>query len=268
MYSGTTIGKFSGNVIGAHQRIDRIARRSLRTLLGDDDSSFPSAKQILLFEGNNGPDAVKRKSPSVDEPWHYIDPKTLKDTTLIDMIEDHVVNLATALKQRDEHRAAFEAAWLAHAIVDGLTPAHHYPLADKIEELFGMPHHERKTIKEKNIIKGDSKRDTLAKNWQYWGARGIFSSHTLFEFGVATSLLSWRPRLTVHPKTSCSVQRDGYSAYFRRVLSEIDSFEMYDLFQREGWSTRTARIVQRELYPRLVESVVVAWHVAYLRSVQ
>lgn len=266
MYSGTTLGTSSGNTVGAHQRIDRIARRTLMNLLGEKRGFFPSADEILYFEGNRGPDAVKRKSPSVDEPWHYIDPKTLKDLSLLTMIEDHIINLAHALRIKDSHRAAFEASWLAHAVVDGLTPAHHFPLADKIEELFGMPHHERKTIKEKNIIKGENRRDTLSKNWEYWGAKGIFSAHTLFEHGVSSSLLTWRSPVRLSLADATYALADGYESYFLRVLSEIDSFDMYNSFQQHGWTARTARLVRRELFPRLVEAVTLAWYDAYEKA--
>ncbi len=265
MYSGTTIGKSSGNHIGAHQRIDRIARRLLNPLLSSK-VEFPSSTQILYFEGNNGPDAVKRKSPSIDEPWHYINPKHPEDLSLIDMIEDHIVNLSVALHKQDEYRAAFEAAWLAHAIVDGLTPAHHFPLADKIEELFGMPHHERKSVKEKNLIRGQTKRDTLSKNWQYWGPSGIFSAHTLFEFGVATSLLTWRGKIDITETDLRAIKEHGYGHYFKHVVREIDSFSMYDSFQKNGWNTKTARLVRKELFPRLVRSVTLAWYLASERS--
>jgi hypothetical protein len=265
MYSGTTIGNSSGNFIGAHQRIDRIARRALQQVL-EANLNFPSITQILYFEGNNGPDAVKRKSPSVDEPWHYINPKNPDDHSLVTMIEDHIINLSIALHNNDGHRAAFEAAWLAHAVVDGLTPAHHFPLADKIEELFGKPHHERKTIKEKNLIQGHSRRDTISKNWQYWGPQGIFSAHTLFEHGIATSLLTWRGTTSISNDEITKVQQNGYGAYFRQVVAEIDSFALYDRFQRRGWSTQTARLVRKELFPRLVKSVTLAWYIAAVRS--
>ena len=126
MYSGTTLTKFSGRVFGAHQNIDRVARRHLAKLL-PDNSAFPSIRQILHFEGINGPDGIKRKSPAVDEPWHYYNPFDRADTKLIELIQSHYANLVAALKANNQERAGFEAAWLAHAIVDGLTPAHHYP---------------------------------------------------------------------------------------------------------------------------------------------
>ena len=120
--------------MGVHQKIDRIARRNMRKFTGIEHS-FPTTREILHFEGNNGPDGIKRKSPSIDEPWHYIDPANPNDRALVSMINDHYVNLVQALRNTNRVRAAFEAAWMAHAITDGLTPAHHYPLSDKIEEL-------------------------------------------------------------------------------------------------------------------------------------
>ena len=133
MYSGSTITTFSGRLMGAHQKIDRVARRQLEQLL--PRNPFPGARAILHFEGKNGPDAIKRKSPAQDEPWHYLQPFDLDDTQLIELIEDHYDKLVAALRGKDNVRASFEAAWLSHAIVDGLTPAHHYPYEEKLVEL-------------------------------------------------------------------------------------------------------------------------------------
>ncbi|HEY5805980.1 MAG TPA: hypothetical protein VIS56_01170, partial [Candidatus Saccharimonadales bacterium] len=81
MYSGTTMRPFAGGVIGAHQKINRLSRASLRSLVSD--AKFPSSKLILHFEGVNGPDAIKRKSPAKDEPWHYYSPFDETDTKLL-----------------------------------------------------------------------------------------------------------------------------------------------------------------------------------------
>ncbi|MBC7459362.1 hypothetical protein H7200_01460, partial [Candidatus Saccharibacteria bacterium] len=115
MYAGTTIGNKSGQLIGVHQRIDRVARKHLQPLI-KSSLQFPRITRILHFEGNNGPDGVKRKSPSIDEPWHFINPDNPTDTAILEMIRDHQVNLAEALMSHNEERAAFEAAWMAHAI--------------------------------------------------------------------------------------------------------------------------------------------------------
>ncbi|MCA9334357.1 hypothetical protein KC963_04890, partial [Candidatus Saccharibacteria bacterium] len=115
MYSGSTITRYSGQILGAHQKIDRLARRQLEKLL--PHSNFPSARAITHFEGDNGPDGVKRKSPGKDEPWHFFQPYDLGDTQLIAAIEDHYAKLVAALQAEDSVRASFEAAWLSHAIV-------------------------------------------------------------------------------------------------------------------------------------------------------
>src|SRR4051812_21257739 len=133
MYSGSTLTTISGRLLGAHQKIDRVARKHLERLA--PASQFPIIGSILHFEGGNGPDAIKRKSPAKDEPWHYFQPFNDKDTSILELIDGHYQLLVKALKRQDDVRASFEAAWLAHAIVDGLTPAHHYPYEEKLVEL-------------------------------------------------------------------------------------------------------------------------------------
>ncbi|HEY5667646.1 MAG TPA: hypothetical protein VIR03_00615, partial [Candidatus Saccharimonadales bacterium] len=96
MYSGTTLTPLSGRVLGAHQKLDRLARASLRVLLGGYDSRFPKARSILHFEGVNGPDAIKRKSPAKDEPWHYYSPFDPADTELVRLIGAHYDELVVA----------------------------------------------------------------------------------------------------------------------------------------------------------------------------
>jgi hypothetical protein len=262
MYAGITYGNKSGHLIGVHQRIDKLARLQVTALLKNGES-FPTATKILYFEGNNGPDAIKRKSPSMDEPWHYIDPLKFEDNEVTKMVYDHQINLATALKTGNGERAAFEAAWMAHAIVDGLTPAHHYPLADKIEELFGMPHHERTTIKQKNIIKGTNRRDSLSKNWQYWGRRGIFINHLMYEFGVAGAIVGKNPgKITISEADLERLRKDGYHKTFETIMKQVVGLETYETYTKNGWSRQLSKVVRLELVPLIVRAVVFGWYVS------
>lgn len=266
MYAGTTYGKKSGQIIGVHQRIDKIARLHLKKLLKTDEY-FPSVPEIHHFEGNNGPDGIKRKSPSVDEPWHYINPDKPSDTSVLDMILDHQHNLAEALKNNNKERAAFEAAWMAHAIVDGLTPAHHYPLADKIEELFGMPHQERTTVRKKVLISGDSRRDTLSKNWQYWGRRGIFANHFMFEFAIAGAILREEyGKIDVDPVVLEKVQKDGYAVTFNAIFKQVIDLKTYEEYMAHGWSKALSQIVKIELIPLIVSAVMLGWYASIAAS--
>ena len=268
MYSGTTIRVKSGRVMGAHQKIDRVARRQLLKLL-PHRRYFPSSREVLHFEGANGPDGIKRKSPSIDEPWHYIDPRNEKDTVLYEQINDHIYNLSKALEHNNRERAAFEAAWLSHAIVDGLTPAHHYPLSDKIEELWGYPKEERTSLRAKNLVPGKSNRERLSKNWQYWGAKGVFTNHFMFEFGVASTISTHRFRDVFPDKnTIVRVRNEGFEPIMRQYVWQVYDLDMFNEFYKTGWNRHLARVTRQQLAPLIIEAVILAWYFASEKAAQ
>lgn len=266
MYAGTTIRHSSGRFVGVHQKIDRSARRYLKHYL-PKSIAFPDIKTILHFEGANGPDGVKRKGPSSTQPWHFIDPDNLDDRELIDVINNHMTNLTASLKSNDQIRAAFEAAWLAHAIVDGLTPAHHYPLGDKIEELWGKSHDERNSILEKNFVKGDGLRDTLAKNWEYWGAGGVWTAHSIFEMGAASAVAAESFRsIGVSRKDINQLRKVGFNNIFLQAMNHVDSLGLYEAVANGGWNSKLARIVKEDLVPNMIRVVMLAWYQAAIGS--
>lgn len=261
MYSGTTLTPLSGRLVGAHQKLDRLARASLRNLL-TDDAAFPHIKGILHFEGVNGPDAIKRKSPAKDEPWHYYSPFDEDDTSLIRQIEEHYRLLAKALRNKDEVRAAFEAAWLAHAIVDGLTPAHHFPYEEKLTELRGGAGIETRTsIKDKLVLPGETRREQVRNNWKMWGPRGLLATHGFFEFGVAALLVSFSVRqVKITDHDVHDLQEHGIVELFRRTAREIGSRDMYRRYYESGWTPHLARQVRKHLVPAIVKVVTLAWY--------
>lgn len=262
MYSGTTFRTKSGRMMGVHQKIDRVARRHIETRL-PSSVAFPSVHDILHFEGLNGPDGIKRKSPAKDEPWHYVDPYDLKDTGIIDMIKDHIVNLAAALKAGNEQRAAFEAAWMAHAIVDGLTPAHHYPLEAKLEELRGGEGLEtRTTTKDKLLLPGKTRRMQVRNNWEFWGAKGVMTTHLAFELGVATTIAPQRFDDPVSDEDLKQLAEQGYEAVFKEALQGIAEMKMYEEFTRVGWNRHLARETKDVLIPEIVKAVMLGWYEA------
>ena len=248
--------------MGVHQRIDRIARRELGELL-PKRRYFPSEHDILHFEGLNGPDGIKRKSPGQDEPWHYIDPSDHSDEGLRQMIRDHMHNLTAALAADNKQRAAFEAAWLAHAIADGLTPAHHYPLEEKLEELRGGEGLEtRTTTRKKILLPGATRRHQLRNNWEFWGAKGVMTTHLAFELGIATTLAaSGRlPDITPTSNEIVRLKTEGLLPLFDEALHRIAGLELYEEFSRVGWTRRLARETKTELIPEIVRVITLAWY--------
>lgn len=253
--------------MGVHQRIDRLAKRELKKLI-PHKSFFPTIHDILHFEGLNGPDGIKRKSPGQDEPWHYIDPTDPDDNNLRVMISDHIYNLSVALRDKNEQRAAFEAAWLAHAITDGLTPAHHYPLEEKLEQLRdGQGLESRNTASKKLVLPGKTRRHQFANNWEFWGAKGVMTTHIMFEWGIATTLAAGRTvNAAPNGNDVVRIKSEGFMTLFDESLNRINELQLYDEFARVGWTRRLARETKQHLMPEIIRTVTLAWYVAVIEA--
>lgn len=249
--------------MGVHQKIDRVAHRHIKKHV-PESLYFPTAHEVLHFEGLNGPDGIKRKSPAKDEPWHYIDPTNPDDRAIVDMINDHIHNMAQALKEDNHQRAAFEAAWMAHAITDGLTPAHHYPLEEKLEELRGGEGLEtRRTTKDKLLLPGKTRRMQLRNNWEFWGAKGVMTTHLGFELGVATTVATLRlDESEPSDEEFAEVVEKGFEKMFFSILHQISDMKMYEEFSRLGWSRHLAQETKDVLVPSIIKAVTLAWYQA------
>lgn len=256
----------SGRIVGAHQKIDRVSRRHLATITGDGHL-FPSIKNILHFEGKNGPDAIKRKSPSKDEPWHFFNPFDESDTKLTELIGEHYKSLVKQLKDGNRERASFEAAWLAHALVDGLTPAHHYPYEEKLSELRGESSGTRSSFKKKVIMPGQNRREKFKNNWKYWGAKGLFTNHYMFEWGVAGIIKPLNFKDAIPTKEDMkTINRIGVVEWFRRTAKEIAVLDMYERYSKRGWTARLTVDVRQKLAPAIIKTVTLSWYLALKES--
>ncbi|MCA9342547.1 hypothetical protein KC950_00845 [Candidatus Saccharibacteria bacterium] len=254
----------SGRVLGAHQKLDRVARAKLGELL-PNKKLFPASRHILHFEGRKGPDAIKRKSPAKDEPWHYYSPFDEDDSQLLELIKDHYNQLVKELKKKNNERTAFEAAWLAHAIVDGLTPAHHYPYEQKLSEIRGEEKETRTTIRDKVIPKGETKRDTFKKSWKVYGPKGLMTTHGMFELGIATIIapLSINSAKPTKEEIKKAVEVGPVNT-FKRSAREIAVLDMYERFRKRGWSTKLMWEVRNKLAPSIVKTVTLIWYLALI----
>lgn len=231
-----------------------------------DNSSFPSTKQILHFEGKNGPDGIKRKSPAKDEPWHYFNPFKLEDTQLLDLIDRHYDQLVAELKVRNFERAAFDAAWLAHALVDGLTPAHHFPYEEEVDKLRkGAGNETRTTIKEKLLMHGDTPSELIMNNWRMWGTKGLMATHGSFELGFSALIAPMSFIDTLPTDTEIAeMKRLGLRDYFIQVAREVAILELFDDYYARGWNLRLAYRVRYKLAPILIKTITLAWYSAVL----
>ena len=307
MFSTTTIvknSKFSGKIMGTHQKLDQAARRSLARVL-PRGKYFPSEKEILHFEGSRGPDGLKRKSPGIDEPSHMmatsdlvqeqdeendtlsseqassqheldaapnlaaekIDHSSLDERSVVTMILDHRWNLVKALKDNNQVRAAFEAAWMAHMLTDGLTPAHHFPLSQVKDELmtdkeimrvFGQPI--------KGVIRGRNMLETMRNNWLFWGAGGHMSKHIAYEYGVLMIATPLSPRYLEVELQPTDLQELDTEKMFRQALGRVQKLEQYSQFLENGWTTELAMEVKEILLPEIIRAIALGWYSAVVEA--
>lgn len=273
MYAGSTFRQLRtlDKWFGAHQKIDRLAYRWLQELSDEHPAiGFPAITQILTFEGVNGPDAIKRKTPAKDEPWHFYDPTDGADTRLLDIIAGHYDALVAALKDANQTRAAFEAAWLAHAVVDGLTPAHHYPYEQELQKLRkGSDNTTRTSPKEKILMPGDTMSEKMRNNWQMWGDKGLLATHIAFEAGVALLVLPMRYKTLLLPAYLPSVTgQKPYLLFFQSQAQKIAKAGYYETFYHSGWMPSLGKQVRRELIPDIVMTVGFVWATALAEARQ
>jgi hypothetical protein len=248
-------------VLRAHQKIDKVAYRHLSDIT--DCQKYFTFKEVIHFEGRRGPDSPKLKRGGGQPPWHFYDPDGENDE-YFRVVKSHYDSLVKEIKLGDHDRSGFEAAWLAHALVDGLTPAHHYPYEEQLEELRSENKSTRETIRGHFIVKGGSFLGTVRKSSQLIGPKGLLTTHTTFEAGAATiilPLLLMKATLTQADLTSAK----GYGGLvesFKLYVAEIDSFHMYERFYRKGWTPSLSLDIRRELAPRMVKIVSLAWYCA------
>lgn len=252
-------------VFHAHQKLDRTARRHLRRYL-PKGAFFPRSVEITHFEAGRGPDNAKLKRQlHGEQPWHFIDPFNPDDTELHELIATHYKGLVKALKAKDDVQAAFQAAWLAHALVDGLTPAHHYPYEEELARLRGgEARHSRKGLTGRLYVKSPTLRESVLMSTKLVGPKGLLTNHAMFEAGVYAliaplSLNNGRPKQA----DLDHIREAGVVEVFKQLALEVAELHLYDRFIAGGWTLRLTRQVRRQLAPRMVRMITLAWYAAY-----
>ncbi len=249
MYSGIVSKHRTIKRMGIHQRFDMAAFAMIANYIKPE--TFPSLKQILHFEGVNGPDGLKLKTPHKTEGSHIYDPE-LGGGDVPRKIETHYQALVKSLVQADHVRASFEASWLAHYITDGLCPAHHYPLDQLKKELFGP----------------ESEHGFLKRHFQWFGQKGAMSTHANFEMGVSAALLFSPLKFHLDSDKLAQARRLGPLQFFRQEAKEVAKLDLYEQFCKKGWTTKIARSIKEFIAPHATQVIGIVWLLAYLEASQ
>ncbi len=83
--------------------------------------------------------------------------------------------LSHEIRRHNIVRASFEAAWLAHALVDGLTPAHHYPYEEKLLEVQQIDSLAERDSKLKKVIASEKHSHSAYAITGIFGAQKAYS---------------------------------------------------------------------------------------------
>jgi hypothetical protein len=219
-----------------------------------------SLQTILHFEGPRGPDSARLKKDGQEVPWHFYQPSE-NDQELLQTINAHREELVNSLRASDKVRSAFEAAWLAHALVDGLTPAHHFPYEAELEQLHGRSKEMRTGARKYFLVKGNSRRDSMLRSLKLIGPKGLLTTHTTFEAGAAMIILPLRLASALPtPAELARLKQTSLVGQFEILAGEVEGFHLYERFYDRGWTPKLARDVRRELAPRMVKMVTLAWY--------
>ena len=110
-------------------------------------------------------------------------------------------------------------------------------------------------------MKGETSRELIKNNWTYWGAKGIMTTHTLFEAGVASASKPL-PFYVAEPTAAEleQINKEGFEAYFISAIKVVHSLDMYEQFKKSGWSRTLAQQTTQELMPIIIKSVTLAWY--------
>lgn len=246
--------------IATHQRLVLASRRQLSRYL-PAHASFPKAGKIVHFEGVNGPDGLASKRSAGDEPYQFIKPGT-DGGKLIRHIKHHLYNLNRAYKKGDEVKMAFEAAWMSHMMIDGLTPAHQQPFKDQLKELDDREMSEVNSRIMRIISPGDGPVDFLVKNWKRLGPGGVGTNHMMFEAGVDFLVMPLHPRQLMTSLSRGDVRRAKSGKFIELYLESVNKVAKMEIFERyvdEGWTAELARDVREVLLPEIVRCVTLGW---------
>ena len=270
MYSRTIPLSKKTEKVATHQRLIRAARRATVPFL-PTNTTFPPAKQIIHFEGKNGPDGLASKHSVGDEPTEFINPKDPTDRKLLAEIKNRIYNLHIAIKKKNHIRANFEAAWLSHIIIDGLTPPHHQPFKEQLKEIDPREAAEIDSrLKRIFTSGGDNALDTFALNWKRLGPHGVGTNHMMFEAGVDLLVMPLSPRhLSRVEITTAELKRvksGRFISLYSDAVKKINSLRMFERYEKSSWTTDLATDVRETLIPEIVRMITLAWLAAVYKG--
>ena len=115
----------------------------------------------------------------------------------------------------------------------------------------------------KMLFRVISRRDQLSKNWQYWGAKGVFDTCHV-EFGVASTITPLRFANSL-PDGNLIVRarRGGFETVMREFVWKVFDLNMFNGILQIWLEPAIWRVPRRQLVPIIkLQAVILAWLLA------
>jgi hypothetical protein len=108
---------------------------------------------------------------------------------------------------------------------------------------------------------GINRLQQLKNNWSMWGAKGLFTTHVGFEWGVATVFAPIRARqVSLKDSDIAELSKHGVLGLFKIKAREIAALGLYESYMRTGWTPRLARKSRQRLVPVIIHTVALVWY--------
>jgi hypothetical protein len=86
----------------------------------------------------------------------------------------------------------------------------------------------------------------------------------MFEAGVATTIKGLKfEEAKPSANDLIRLKQEGFEALFLEALHYVAALDMYGQFKKRGWTRSMATTTRRQLMPRVIETVILAWYAAY-----
>ncbi|HUC96296.1 MAG TPA: hypothetical protein VMR16_01385, partial [Candidatus Saccharimonadales bacterium] len=114
---------------------------------------------------------------------------------------------------------------------------------------------------------GDSLRDTFQKNWEYWGLNGVFTSHGMFEVGVASAIATETFKdINFNKRYITKLNRLGFEAVYFESMHKINDLKMFEQLTKSDWTGVLAKQTKQVLLPEMIRMVILAWYQAIVMA--
>jgi hypothetical protein len=115
----------------------------------------------------------------------------------------------------------------------------------------------------RGFVQADTLAASISRSLKIIGPKGLLTNHAMFEGGAWAIIAPLRLNRALPSSTDVqTASADGMLGLFKQMASEVANLQIYTRFIDRGWRHAVARDIRRELAPRMVRMITLAWYSA------